>query len=275
MDANSLKSEVWRLKSQGHNMPTFIDTHAHLYLEQFDEDRIEVIANAQEHGLLKIYLPNIDKTSIDSMIQMEQDYPGVCFPMMGLHPCSVGEDVDYQLALVEEWLGKREFAAVGEIGTDLYWDKTFKDQQEEAFRKQIRWAKELGLPIVIHSRETLEWNINIVEEERGDDLTGIFHCFNGTIEQAARIAGMGFYMGLGGVVTFKNGGMDKVVPHINKEYCVLETDAPYLTPAPHRGKRNESAYVAIVAEKVAEFWEMDVEEVARLTTANAGRVFNH
>ncbi|RLD18566.1 MAG: hydrolase TatD [Bacteroidetes bacterium] len=254
-------------------MHTFIDTHAHLYLSQFDEDGDAVVDSALQQDVKKILLPNIDNSTVRQMLDMEEKYEGVCYAMMGLHPCSVDANYRDQLKMMEEWLEKRQFLAVGEIGTDLFWDKTFKDEQEACFRAQVGWARERGLPVVIHSRETLDWNISIIEEEQDGALKGIFHCFNGTVEQAERITGMGFYMGLGGVVTFKNSGMSEIVPHIDPNYCVLETDAPYLTPVPHRGKRNESSYIPLVAKRVAEYWNMTVEQVADITTENAVRVF--
>lgn len=251
----------------------YIDTHAHLYLEQFDDDRDAVMQATLDAGVKKVYLPNIDHASFEAMLAMERDYPGVCFPMVGIHPCSVVGDYQSQVDWVAEQLEERSWSAVGEIGTDMYWDKTLKQEQERAFRKQIELAKAYELPIVIHSRETLDWNISIVREMQDGSLRGVFHCFNGTVEQGSEIAELGFFMGLGGVVTFKNGGMDKVVPHLKKEWCVLETDAPFLTPTPHRGKRNTSEYIPLVAQKVADFWEMPVAEVRELTTSNAQRLF--
>ena len=254
-------------------MHTFIDTHAHLYLPQFDEDRDTVVDSALKQEVKKILLPNIDNSTVTQMLDMEKKYPGVCHAMMGLHPCSVDQNYREQLKFMQEWLDKKDFLAIGEIGTDLFWDKTFKDEQEECFRVQVRWARERGLPVVIHSRETLEWNISIIAEEQDGALRGIFHCFNGTVAQAEKIAAMGFFIGLGGVVTFKNSGMSEIVPHLDPGYCVLETDAPYLTPVPYRGKRNESSYIPLVARRVAEYWEMTIEEVADVTTENAVKVF--
>ncbi len=254
-------------------MHTFIDTHAHLYLPQFDEDRDAVVDSALKQGVKKILLPNIDNSTVEQMLDMEKKYDGTCHAMMGLHPCSVDANYRNELKIMEDWLDKRDFLAVGEIGTDLYWDKTYKDEQEACFRAQVHWARERGLPVVIHSRETLDWNISIMEEEQDGTLVGIFHCFNGTIAQAERIIGLGFFMGLGGVVTFKNSGMSEIVPLLDPGHCVLETDAPYLTPVPYRGKRNESSYIPLVAQRVAEYWKMTVEEVADITTENAVRIF--
>jgi TatD DNase family protein len=250
-----------------------IDTHAHLYLEQFDEDRAEMMRRAQEAGVSKFFLPNIDSASISAMLAMEEAYPEQCFAMMGLHPCSVRADFEAELAIVRQWLDERPFCAIGEMGIDLYWDKTFLAQQQEAFRIQAEWAKELGLPLVIHSREATDLAIELVAEAKDERLGGIFHCFSGTAEQAQRIIDLGFYLGIGGVLTFKNGGLDRALANIGLEHLVLETDAPYLAPAPHRGKRNESAYVALVLEKLAAMKGLPQEEVARMTTANAEAVF--
>ena len=250
-----------------------VDTHAHLYLQQFDEDRSEMITRAQAKGVDTFYLPNIDSRSIPSMLQMELDFPGQCFAMMGLHPCSVKEDFEKELKLVEEWLGKRDFAAVGEIGMDLYWDKTFVKEQETAFRRQANWAKTLGLPIVIHSRETTDLLIELVREIQDGRLRGIFHCFTGTPEQAREIIDLGFYLGIGGVLTFKNAGLDKTVRTIDLKHLVLETDAPYLAPVPYRGKRNESAYVWNIAQKLSEIKKVSLAEVARITSENAEDIF--
>ncbi len=249
------------------------DTHAHLYLEQFDKDRGEVMERVSASGVSKICLPNIDHSSIDSMLQMEMDYEGVCFAAMGLHPCSVKKDFEKELYLVEDWLNKKKFIAVGEIGTDLYWDKTFQEQQEEAFKIQVEWAKKHQLPIIIHCRESIDWTIDLVETLMDDHLTGVFHCFSGNEAQAKRIEQLGFYMGIGGVATFKNGGMDKVIPNLPLQRLLIETDSPYLSPVPHRGKRNESAYVALVAQRIADLKEIELEEVARATTSNASNLF--
>lgn len=250
-----------------------IDTHAHLYSKKFDADRPEMMKRAMESGIDRFFLPNIDRGSIKGMLQLEKDYPGQCFAMMGTHPCSIKDDYKEELAAVERWLGERPFCAIGEIGLDLYWDKAHLRQQQDAFRQQIRWAKELGTPIVIHSREATAEVLDILEAEKDERLHGIFHCFTGTLEEARRIINLDFYLGIGGVVTFKNGGLDKVVADISLEHLVLETDAPYLAPAPKRGKRNESAYVRLVAEKVAAAQGVPFAEVARATTANAEQIF--
>lgn len=250
-----------------------VDTHTHLYLEQFDDDRAAVVQRALDNGVERFYLPNVDSRTIAGMLQMEKDFPGRCFPMMGLHPCSVKEDVEKELAAVEDWLGRRSFVAIGEIGMDLYWDKTFVEEQKMAFRRQANWAKSLGIPIVIHSRETTDLLIDLVGEEQDGRLRGIFHCFTGSVEQAEKIIDLGFLLGIGGVLTFKNAGLDKTIEKIALRHLVLETDAPYIAPTPFRGKRNESAYVRQVAEKLARVKDMDLEEVAEMTTQNAGRVF--
>jgi len=208
------------------------------------------------------------------MLELEKKYPGQCFAMMGLHPCSVKEDYEQELAAVRKWLDKRSFAAVGEIGIDLYWDKTFFEQQKDAFLKQVHWAKELDLPIVIHSREATDIIIDLLAALPEGTARGIFHCFGGSPEQARRIIDLGFYLGIGGVVTFKKSGLDKTLAEIDLEHLVLETDAPYLAPTPYRGKRNESAYIYKVAEKIAEIKERELEEVAQITSRNADAIFS-
>ncbi|MEQ8907521.1 TatD family hydrolase [Ekhidna sp.] len=250
-----------------------IDTHAHIYLEHFSEDIDAVIERALDKGIKKILLPNIDSTSIASMLELEEKYPDICYPMMGLHPCSVKEDFEKELQLVEEWLNKRSFLGVGEMGTDLYWDKTFWEQQKEAFHFQCELALKYDLPIVIHCRETIDETIELVSQYEGKGLKGVFHCFTGTIDQGKKITGFGFYLGLGGVSTFKNGGMDQVIPHMDRSKIILETDSPYLTPTPYRGKRNEPAYVDLVANKVAEYLQLTKEELDKMTTANANALF--
>lgn len=252
------------------------DTHTHLYSTQFDDDRTAMVQRAIDAGVSRLFMPNVDKDSIEGMMALADQFPNHCFPMMGLHPCSVNEFVGEEMALVKQWLfgehGKR-FAAVGEIGLDYYWDRTFEEQQREAFKQQILWAKELNLPIVIHSRDSLDDGIKIVSELKDERLKGIFHCFSGTVEQAQQIVELGFYLGIGGVVTFKKSGLDEVVRQIPLEHLVLETDAPYLAPTPHRGKRNESAYITLVAQMVADIKQIPLQQVADVTTANAGLVF--
>ena len=250
-----------------------IDSHAHIYLEHFQEDIDSVIDRAVKSGVEKILLPNIDKDSIDSMLLLEKKYPEVCFPMIGIHPCSIKEDFGEQLKLVEKWLEEQNFLAIGEIGTDLYWDKTYWNQQKEAFNIQCELALKYHLPIVVHCRGTIDETIELVSNFDNQKLRGVFHCFTGSLQQAKRITGLGFYLGLGGVVTFKNSGMDQVIPYMDTSKIILETDAPYLTPAPHRGKRNEPFNIKLVAEKVAEYLKISLEELDYLTTKNTNELF--
>jgi TatD DNase family protein len=250
-----------------------IDTHAHLYLPEFEVDRDLMIGRALETGVSKVLLPNIDVTSIDPMMDLVKKYPGVCYPMMGLHPCSVKQDYTKQLHIIEAWLARYAFSAIGEIGTDLYWDLTFKEEQEACFRQQLDLAKDKSLPVVIHSRESLDWNIEIVGAMQDGTLGGIFHCFTGTAEQARMIMDLGFYLGIGGVVTFRNSGLSEVVKELPLEYLVLETDAPYLTPHPFRGKRNEPGYIQYVVEKIAECKGISPGRVCEITSQNARKIF--
>jgi len=251
----------------------WIDTHAHIYSDDFDKDREEIVERSREADVNEIYMPNIDHTSVDGMLEVESDHPETCFAMMGLHPCSVKKDFESELYVVEHWLSKRKFAAIGEIGTDLYWDKSFWEHQKEAFTIQVSWAKKYKLPIVIHSRQSIDETIGLVEPLLGDGLTGIFHCFSGNLEQAKKIISMGFYLGLGGVATFKNGGLDKVLPEITLDNLVMETDSPYLAPVPYRGKRNEPSYIPLIAGKIAEIKKISLEEVEEATTRNSGKIF--
>ncbi|MCP2045232.1 TatD family hydrolase [Pontibacter sp. HSC-36F09] len=252
---------------------TLIDSHAHIYSEKFQQDRDEAVARALEASVEKIYMPNIDHTSIDVMLETEEKHPDQCIAMMGLHPTSVNKDFEQELYLVEEWLGKRQFAAVGECGIDLYWDKTFLPQQQEALKVQVELAKKHQLPIVLHTRDSFDETYEIIAAAQDGSLKGIFHCFSGTVEQAAKVKELGFLMGIGGVATFKNGGLDMVLPHVSLDDLVLETDCPYLAPVPHRGKRNEPAYLPLVARRVAELMQKPVEEVAAATTRNALNLF--
>ena len=254
-------------------MSPFVDTHAHLYSEEFNEDIDDVIERCGRANVGKIYMPNIDHTSIDSMMELELKNPH-CLSMMGLHPCSVKKDFEKELYLVETWLNKRKFSAIGEMGTDLYWDKTFWPQQQEAFKIQVEWANKFRRPIVIHCRESINETIELLEPALDGNLKGVFHCFSGTIEQAKKIISMGFYLGIGGVSTFKNGGLDKVLPEVDLNSLVLETDSPYLAPVPHRGKRNEPSYIPLIAQRVAQLKKNPVEEVMLTTTKNANRLFS-
>ena len=251
----------------------FIDTHTHIYVKQFDEDREEMIERAIEAGVETFFLPNIDQDSIESMINLETQYPNRCHAMMGLHPCSVDENVEESLEVVKSYLDKRSFVAIGEIGIDLYWEKKFFSQQEMAFKKQISWAKEADVPIVIHCREATQDVLKILRECHDNKLRGIFHCFGGSVEEAEQIIELGFLLGIGGVLTFKKAGLDNTLNAIGLENIVLETDSPYLAPVPFRGKRNESAYVRIVAEKLAEIKQIPLSEVAKITSENAMRIF--
>ncbi len=253
-------------------MNYWIDTHAHIYLEDFDADRTEMLRRCEEHQVSKIFMPNIDHTSIDAMLEVESRQPS-CISMMGLHPCYVKQDFQKELYLVESWLSKRKFAAVGEIGTDLYWDKTFWEQQKEAFTIQVKWAMQYDLPIVIHCRESLDQTIDMIEGFQNGKLTGVFHCFGGTVEQANRIVKAGFYMGIGGVATYKKGGLDVVLPEVPLDRIVFETDSPYLTPVPHRGKRNEPSYIPLIAQRVSEILKIDLQQLQTITTQNALKLF--
>ncbi len=254
-------------------MMNLVDSHAHIYSEKFDADRAKAMERAQEQGVSKVYMPNIDHTSIDAMLEAEEKYKGACLPMMGLHPTSVDKDFERELYLVEEWLGKRPFAAVGECGIDLYWDKTFLPQQQEALKVQVELARKYKLPIVLHTRDSFNETYEIIAAAQDGSLKGIFHCFSGTVEEAEKVKELGFLMGIGGVATFKNGGLDKVLPYVQLEDLVLETDCPYLAPTPHRGKRNEPVYLPLIAQRVAELMQRPVEEVAEKTTANALNLF--
>ncbi|UOQ70160.1 TatD family hydrolase [Hymenobacter cellulosilyticus] len=249
------------------------DSHAHIYSEQFKTDRDEALHRAYEAGVTTIVMPNIDHTSIDGMLETEVRFPQQCFSMMGLHPCSVGKDFERELYLVEEWLDKRPFAAVGECGIDLYWDKTTLAQQQEALRVQVALAKKHSLPLVLHTRDAFQETADIIEAAQDGTLTGVFHCFSGTPEEAARVLRLGFKLGIGGVATFKNGGADKFLPDIALEHLLLETDCPYLAPVPHRGKRNEPSYLPLIARRVAELLRKDPEEIAEATTRNARELF--
>ena len=251
----------------------FIDTHAHLYLEQFSADIDEVISGAIAADVQKIFLPNIDSTTTKDMLQLEEKYPGTCYPMIGLHPCSVTKDYKQELEHIEGQLSQRDFYGIGETGVDLYWDKTHQKEQVAAFEVQIAIAKENDLPIIIHSRESLSLTIEIITRNQSGGLKGIFHCFNGDIEQCRKIQDAGFLMGLGGVTTFKNAKMDEVIRYMDEDNFVLETDAPYLSPVPYRGKRNQSAYIPIVAEKIASIRGTSTDHIKMSTTQNAKKLF--
>lgn len=250
-----------------------IDTHSHLYQPAFDEDREEMIERARISGVNRVYLPAIDSESHQRLVDLAAAYPDYCIPMMGLHPCSVDAGFEKELELVEQWLAKMPFAAIGEIGLDFYHSTEFRAEQYDAFEQQISIALRKELPIVIHSRSSMDECIKVIQENGGGKICGIFHCFGGDARQARKVIEMGFYLGIGGVVTYKNAGLATIVQDIPLEHLVLETDAPYLTPAPHRGKRNESAYVVHVADKIAELKGITRQEVEAVTTANAKKIF--
>jgi TatD DNase family protein len=250
-----------------------IDTHSHLYLEEFHPDIEDVMKRAVDEGVDRIYLPAVDSSSTGMMLKLEAQYPGVCISMMGLHPCSVKENYLHELDLVSGWLLKRKFAAIGEIGLDFYWDKTFIKEQYEVFHRQIELAIRYQLPIVIHTREAMAETIEVVKKYQGK-IKGIFHCFGGSLEEANSIIEMGFYLGIGGVVTYKKSGLADVIEQIGLEHIVLETDSPYLTPVPFRGKRNESSYLKFIVEKIAEVKGISANEIADITTSNAQKVFS-
>jgi len=249
------------------------DTHTHLYSEAFSEDQDEMIQRAMEVGVQRFFIPAIDSTYINAMYALEEKFSEHVFLMMGLHPTSVKENYEDELAIVETAFKERSFVAVGEIGIDLYWDKTTLDIQKIVFKRQIQLAKKYKLPIVIHCREAFDEIFEVLETERGEDLFGIFHCFTGTIEQARRAISFNMKLGIGGVVTFKNGKINTFLNQVDICHIVLETDSPYLSPVPYRGKRNESSYLALIGEKVAEVYDMSIEEVARITTQNSVDVF--
>jgi TatD DNase family protein len=250
------------------------DSHAHLYLEQFDTDRQGVIQRAIDQGVRYMILPNIDKDSISPMMEIVRDFPRNCFPMIGLHPTSVGKDYPVHLEAVKEWLKKNKFNAIGEMGIDLYRDKTFFSEQQEAFRIQVALALEYDLPVVLHSRNSFNEIFLLLDDVYRPGLKGVFHCFTGTAEQAEHITNLGFMLGIGGVLTYKNSGLAEALEKVPLTKILLETDAPFLAPAPYRGKRNESAFLIEVAQKLAGIKGIKVEEVAEITTKNAIEMFN-
>ncbi|MDP4128760.1 MAG: TatD family hydrolase [Bacteroidota bacterium] len=250
-----------------------IDSHCHLYLRDFADDISEVMERAVRAGVSRFYLPSIDRENESLLFDLERRYPGVCFAMQGLHPCSVKEDFREELKRVETSLAARSFAAVGEIGLDFYWDRSFEAQQYQAFHRQIEWALHYALPIVIHSRQSIAQSIAVVKEHQKGKLAGIFHCFNEDEKSAQEIIALGFYLGIGGTVTYKNSRLPEVLKNIPLENIVLETDAPYLPPVPFRGKRNESSYISYVASKIAEIKDLPPETVASVTSANALKIF--
>ncbi len=251
-----------------------IDTHCHLYLKEFKDDIEAIIKRAEDAGIKKFFLPAIDSSETANLLSLEEKYPGTCFAMMGLHPCSVKEDHESELQQVEGWLAKRKFAAIGETGLDFYWDKTFITEQYAAFRSQLEWGIQYDLPVVIHTRNAMQETIDVVKEFISKGTRGIFHCFSGSYENALEIIDAGYYLGIGGVLTYKNAGLAEVIAKVDLQYLVLETDAPYLTPVPFRGKRNESSYLNYIVEKLSLVKNVSMEEVAAITTSNAEKIFN-
>jgi len=250
-----------------------IDTHAHIYSDEFQNDKTVTIEKAKAAGVSKIIMPAIDSATHENMLRLEEEYAGTCISMMGLHPCSVKENYEEELRIAEEYLVKQKFIAVGEIGLDFYWDLSFKNQQYAAFHQQVEWALQYDIPISIHSRNATDECIKVVQEHQQGKLRGVFHCFSGTLQQAGQLIELGFYLGIGGVLTFKNAGLDKIVNEIDLANIILETDAPYLAPVPFRGKRNECSYIPYIAQKLADIKEMPVDTIAAITTANAEKLF--
>lgn len=250
-----------------------IDTHSHIYSEDFTHDRDEALQRAYDNGVKKIILPNIDSASIKHMLDLADAYPHLCYPLIGLHPTSVIEDYKDELHAVEYWLSKRKFYGIGEIGIDLYWDKKFAAEQEDAFRHQLRLAKQHDLPVVVHVRNSFDETYKVLQEEQDGSLNGIFHCFSGNEEEAKKVIDLGFFLGIGGVVTFKNSSLDSEIKNIGPEHIVIETDAPYLAPVPKRGKRNETSYLIYTAQKLADIYDMPVAQIADITTQNAQSLF--
>jgi TatD DNase family protein len=250
------------------------DTHTHLYSEQFNDDRKAMMQRAKDAGVSRFFIPAIDSSYTESMFSLEKENPNEVFLMMGLHPTSVKENYLEELTHVKNWIDKRNFYAIGEIGIDLYWDKSFLQQQQEAFRTQIKWAKEKKLPIVIHCRDAFDEIFEILESEKSNDLRGIFHCFTGTLEQAKQAISYNMKLGIGGVATFKNGKIDTFLNEIDLKHIVLETDSPYLAPVPYRGKRNESSYIINVVDKLVDIYGVDFNEIAEITTQNSKDIFN-
>lgn len=251
-----------------------IDSHCHLYSKDFDKDIQLVIENAVQQGVTSFYMPAIDQSTHADMIEVENKFK-CCHSMMGLHPCSVKDNYKEELNIVSEWLIKRKFSAIGETGLDFYWDKTFIKEQYESLEQHIEWALQYNLPLVLHTRNAMQETIDVVKKNKNRGLKGIFHCFGGSLDEARQIIETGFYLGIGGVVTYKNGGLDKVLPHIDLQHIVLETDAPYLAPVPFRGKRNESSYLTIIAEKIAAIKQVPLDLVNKITSENATGIFTN
>jgi TatD DNase family protein len=252
----------------------FIDTHAHIYSKKFDGDRERIVAESLAEGVEKIYMPNINVPSVEDMLELEHLFPEVCVPMMGLHPCDVTQDFEKDLYIIEQWISRRDFAGIGETGIDLYWDKTHLHEQTESLKVHATWAKEKGWPLILHCRESMEETLDIIASIHDDRLFGIFHCFSGTLEQAKKIIDLGFYLGIGGTVTYKNSGLKEILPHLGVGRLVLETDSPYLAPVPYRGKRNSPSNIPVIAKEVAGILNMELTTVAEVTTENANKIFN-
>lgn len=250
-----------------------IDTHSHIYSTDFLQDQAEVIQRAYSNDIRKIILPNIDSSSVKNLLDMADMYPHICFPLMGLHPTSVNHDYQEELQVVEYWLKKRKFYGIGEIGIDLFWEKSFLMEQTDAFRHQLELASQYDLPVVIHVRDSFDEVYAVIKEVSDEKLTGVFHSFTGTLEQAKMVTDLGFKIGVNGIVTFKNSGLDEVIKQIDPSNLIIETDSPYLTPVPFRGKRNESSYLVYVAQKIADLHQMTVGEIAKVTTENARKLF--
>ena len=252
----------------------FIDTHTHLYLKEFSSDIDEVIQRAEAEGVERFYLPAIDSSETSAILELEKKFSGKCIAMAGLHPCSVKENYKEELGSVTAMLEQRKFAAIGETGLDFYWDTSFMKEQYESLHIQAEWALQYKLPLVLHTRNAMQETIDVVKTYNSKGLQGIFHCFSGTLQNANDIIGLGFFLGIGGVITYKNSGLAEVAREVDLEYIVLETDAPYLTPAPFRGKRNESSYIKYIAQKIAEIKNISIEEVAYQTSKNAEKIFS-
>lgn len=250
-----------------------LDTHSHLYLGEFDKDIENVVLRAKTAAVNSIFLPAIDSETHVAMLRLEESYPGTCYAMMGLHPCSVKENWQAEMEIVRAYFSKRKFAAVGECGLDFYWDKTFVKEQYEALEAQIQISLAYNIPLVLHTRNSMQEVIELLKKYKSKPIHGVFHCFSGSLEQAKEIIKLGFYMGIGGVVTYKNSGLNEVLKNVPLSSIVLETDAPYLTPVPYRGKRNESSYIPIIAAKIAEIKNVSIEMVAEQTTKNGKSLF--
>lgn len=252
----------------------YIDTHAHLYEEGFLHDHLQVMDRLAQAGVFQVLMPNLDVDTIAPMLELEARYPAICRAMIGIHPCHIQEDFQQQLYQIETWLTKHTFIAMGEIGMDLYRDISYQAQQQAALEIQLSWAKQYQLPIVLHIRQAFQETMRLLEKHQDGTLRGVVHCFSGTLAEAQQIIGLGLYLGIGGIVTFKNAGLAALLAHLPLQHLVLETDSPYLAPVPYRGKSNEPAYLPYIAAAIADIYQIGVEQVAAVTTANAKRIFN-